>query len=247
MGRFVSADPYFDHAFGTQGWNRYGYLGNRGTSLHDPTGFEAGCSDCHGGGGSGSGGQGFWASIGNFFSDLFGIGGSHELTEYVPTSPRFDEDGNRWVSDGSGGWLQEVVATPNDFVISAPGFDDPGRWGLDHFDRSIGGIARGLEDRPEAGQPNAGLQPSCEWVDAQTAQEMAIAGAIVAGVTLVALAAPPLLAVPALGGELAFPFGATAVSDIVIGVTFSLGVPGAAAGAAGGAMAGDVLYEMCRG
>jgi hypothetical protein len=36
--------------------------------------------------------------------------------------------GNRWVSDGSGGWRQEVVATPIDFSAPPPDFDDPGRW-----------------------------------------------------------------------------------------------------------------------
>lgn len=41
VGRFVSADPYIDAGLGTQGWNRYGYLGNRSLSATDPSGFEA--------------------------------------------------------------------------------------------------------------------------------------------------------------------------------------------------------------
>ncbi len=38
-GRFVSADPFFDCGLGTQGWNRYNYVGNRAMSATDPTGF----------------------------------------------------------------------------------------------------------------------------------------------------------------------------------------------------------------
>jgi RHS repeat-associated protein len=38
-GRFVSADPFFDCGLGTQGWNRYSYVGNRALSASDPTGF----------------------------------------------------------------------------------------------------------------------------------------------------------------------------------------------------------------
>jgi RHS repeat-associated protein len=39
IGRFVSADPIEDCGLGTQGWNRYAYVGNRVATLKDPTGF----------------------------------------------------------------------------------------------------------------------------------------------------------------------------------------------------------------
>jgi RHS repeat-associated protein len=39
VGRFVGADPITDALLGTQGWNRYSYVGNRSVSLFDPTGF----------------------------------------------------------------------------------------------------------------------------------------------------------------------------------------------------------------
>jgi len=39
VGRFVSADPMQDCGLGTQGWNRYSYIGNRAMSGTDPTGF----------------------------------------------------------------------------------------------------------------------------------------------------------------------------------------------------------------
>ena len=38
IGRFMSADPYVDGAETTQGWNRYGYVGNRPMVLTDPSG-----------------------------------------------------------------------------------------------------------------------------------------------------------------------------------------------------------------
>ena len=40
VGRFVSADPMQDCGLGTQGWNRYAYVGNRTLSATDPTGFD---------------------------------------------------------------------------------------------------------------------------------------------------------------------------------------------------------------
>ncbi len=44
VGRFVGADPMMnDCGLGTQGWNRYGYVGNRALSATDPTGFYS-CS-----------------------------------------------------------------------------------------------------------------------------------------------------------------------------------------------------------
>lgn len=41
IGRFASADPYIDAGLGTQGWNRYGYVGNTPLSLIDPSGFDS--------------------------------------------------------------------------------------------------------------------------------------------------------------------------------------------------------------
>lgn len=38
-GRFVSADPFEDCGLGTQGRNRYGYVGNRALTMVDPSGF----------------------------------------------------------------------------------------------------------------------------------------------------------------------------------------------------------------
>jgi RHS repeat-associated protein len=40
IGRFVSADPIEDCGLGTQGWNRYGYVGNRTLTFKDPSGFS---------------------------------------------------------------------------------------------------------------------------------------------------------------------------------------------------------------
>lgn len=39
VGRFVSADPHVDPSLGTQGWNRYAYLGNNPMKRTDPSGF----------------------------------------------------------------------------------------------------------------------------------------------------------------------------------------------------------------
>ncbi|MGD9599969.1 MAG: RHS repeat-associated core domain-containing protein, partial [Steroidobacteraceae bacterium] len=39
LGRFVSADPNVDAGLGTQGWNRYSYVGNKPLSRVDPSGF----------------------------------------------------------------------------------------------------------------------------------------------------------------------------------------------------------------
>jgi len=39
LGRFISADPLIDGTFGTQGLNRYAYVGNRPLSFTDPSGF----------------------------------------------------------------------------------------------------------------------------------------------------------------------------------------------------------------
>jgi RHS repeat-associated protein len=38
-GRFLSPDPFVDGSFGTQGFNRYSYVGNNPLSFSDPTGF----------------------------------------------------------------------------------------------------------------------------------------------------------------------------------------------------------------
>ncbi len=39
LARFVTADPFLDEALGTQGWNRFGYVGNNPLSATDPTGY----------------------------------------------------------------------------------------------------------------------------------------------------------------------------------------------------------------
>jgi RHS repeat-associated protein len=39
VGRFASADPYIDAAFGTQAFNRFAYVGNKPLSFTDPSGF----------------------------------------------------------------------------------------------------------------------------------------------------------------------------------------------------------------
>ena len=40
VGKFISADPMQDCGLGTQGWNRYAYVGNRALSATDPTGYD---------------------------------------------------------------------------------------------------------------------------------------------------------------------------------------------------------------
>jgi RHS repeat-associated protein len=39
LGKFTSADPSVESPYGTQGWNRYAYVGNNPLSFTDPTGF----------------------------------------------------------------------------------------------------------------------------------------------------------------------------------------------------------------
>src|SRR6266852_738331 len=39
LGKFTSADPSIESPYGTQGWNRYSYVGNNPLSFTDPTGF----------------------------------------------------------------------------------------------------------------------------------------------------------------------------------------------------------------
>ncbi len=39
VGRFLSADPFIDWGLGTQGVNRYGYVGNNPLSFTDPSGY----------------------------------------------------------------------------------------------------------------------------------------------------------------------------------------------------------------
>ncbi len=39
LGRFLSADPFIDGFYDTQGWNRYSYVHNRPLSFTDPSGF----------------------------------------------------------------------------------------------------------------------------------------------------------------------------------------------------------------
>lgn len=41
IARFVSADPFVDGALNTQGWNRFGYVGNNPLSASDPSGFTS--------------------------------------------------------------------------------------------------------------------------------------------------------------------------------------------------------------
>ncbi|MGE0383050.1 MAG: RHS repeat domain-containing protein [Hyphomicrobium sp.] len=41
LGRFLSADPFMPGALGSQGPNRFAYVGNRPQSLIDPSGFDA--------------------------------------------------------------------------------------------------------------------------------------------------------------------------------------------------------------
>jgi RHS repeat-associated protein len=45
IGRFMSADPFVTPMFGTQGLNRYSYVGNQPLSYIDPTGFQASDAD----------------------------------------------------------------------------------------------------------------------------------------------------------------------------------------------------------
>ena len=45
LGRFVSADPNVDIGLGSQGWNRYSYVGNNPLSRADPSGFYSSRSD----------------------------------------------------------------------------------------------------------------------------------------------------------------------------------------------------------
>jgi RHS repeat-associated protein len=46
IARFVSADPYLDANLGTQGWNRFGYVGNNPFTATDPSGFTS-FSSCY--------------------------------------------------------------------------------------------------------------------------------------------------------------------------------------------------------
>ncbi len=41
IARFVSADPTVDFGLGTQGWNRFGYVGNNPLTATDPSGFSS--------------------------------------------------------------------------------------------------------------------------------------------------------------------------------------------------------------
>jgi RHS repeat-associated protein len=116
VGRFVGADPYLDLAVGTQGWNRYSYIGNRALSATDPTGFNSN----------------IWRDGMDFFERWWD---SHGVTIY---------DSGRYAvaSYDSAGWLAEVVLSADRISDPFQGFSADLAAGL--WAPELGGVFGGL-------------------------------------------------------------------------------------------------------
>ena len=233
IGRFLSPDPFIDCGLGSQGVNRYGYVGNNPLRRIDPSGFTAfemeevyvRATRITGGGGS------VWTLFGEFWGVSGGFLAQQGSHDHFST----DQDAGDAEADGAG---KEPAADQGDAARQQCLADCENRWegGMQTAAGAAGGAAAAAVLALRSGNP-AAIAPA-----------MAV-GAVVGGVTGAA-SGFMTQAVRASGGSgvvasgiaatFAAPVGYTATAFSMGGrATFGAAMFGATSGALGGLVPGS--------